>query len=244
MGEVDDVGGHGSNGYTGMLEGGSTPGPGTSPQFLPSSSTPLLGKNNSYQSSSGPAHNGRHRPSPPRSNGTASLHYVPNVVNTLWHQWSDFRLSTPQRRILKASVAYLFACLVSFTPWFKPYIGASGHLAASSAVFFNPAKSLGGMVDAATAGLCAILFGVLVSVASMLSAIWFNQRNLYIWGHVASVVVFGGGSTFIVAYAKAYYNRPTVYVGKCLRSSDRTALLFSILERQRRLIFRHVHILI
>ena len=55
----------------------------------------------------------------------------------------------------------------------------------------------------------------------MLSAIWFNQRDLYIWGHVVSVVVFGGGSTFIVAYAKAHYNRPTVNVGKYM---EQTAL--------------------
>ncbi|KAG0318433.1 hypothetical protein BGZ97_003784 [Linnemannia gamsii] len=64
--------------------------------------------------------------------------------------------------------------------------GMSGHLAATSAVFFNPAKTLGRMVDAVTAGLCAITFGVLVSVASMLSAIWFNSRDLYIWGHVVT----------------------------------------------------------
>lgn len=70
------------------------------------------------------------------------------------------------------------------------------------------------MVDAITAGLCAIGFGFLVSAGSMSSAVWFNSRNMYIWGHVVSVIVFGGGSTFIIAYAKAYFNRPTVNVGK------------------------------
>ncbi|KAF9195625.1 hypothetical protein BGZ50_004023 [Haplosporangium sp. Z 11] len=123
-------------------------------------------------------------------------------------------LSTPNKRILKASLAYLFGCLVSFTPFFRPYVGASGHLAATCAVFFNPAKSLGRMVDAVTAGLAAITFGFLVCVASMLSAIWFNSRGLYVLGHVMSVIVFGGGSTFAIAFAKAHYNRPTVNVGK------------------------------
>ncbi|KAF9963620.1 hypothetical protein BGZ70_007299 [Mortierella alpina] len=97
-------------------------------------------------------------------------------------------------------------------PFFKPYIGLSGHLAASAAVFFNPAKTLGRMVDAITAGLCAISFGFLVCVASAASATWFNSQDQYILGHVVSVVVFGGGSTFIIAYAKAHYNRPTVNV--------------------------------
>jgi hypothetical protein len=113
-------------------------------------------------------------------------------------------------------LAYLLACLVTFIPFFAPYVGVSGHLAASSAVFFNPAKTLGRMVDAITAGLCAIGFAFLVSIGSLLSAVWFNTRDMYILGHIVSVVVFGGGSTFIIAYAKAYYNRPTVNVGKYL----------------------------
>lgn len=108
---------------------------------------------------------------------------------------------------------------MSFTPLLHPYIGASGHLAATAAVFFNPAKSLGRMVDAAFVGLCAIAFGVLVSVASLVSAIWFNNDR-YVLGHVVSVIVFGGGSTFIIAYAKAYYNRPNVNVGKCLSTTS------------------------
>ncbi|KAK3839323.1 MAG: Fusaric acid resistance protein-like-domain-containing protein, partial [Linnemannia elongata] len=129
------------------------------------------------------------------------------------------------KRILKASLAYLFACLLSFTPFFLPFVGMSGHLAATSAVFFNPAKTLGRMVDAVTAGLCAITFGVLVSVASMLSAIWFNSRDLYIWGHVVSVVVFGGGSTFIIAYAKAHFNRPTINGALSLGDFNMTRVL-------------------
>ncbi|KAF9339780.1 hypothetical protein BGZ91_004712 [Linnemannia elongata] len=142
-------------------------------------------------------------------------HYLGRAfTQTIWSYISGDAIPLPTKRILKASLAYFFACLLSFTPFFLPFIGMSGHLAATSAVFFNPAKTLGRMVDAVTAGLCAITFGVLVSVASMLSAIWFNSRDLYIWGHVVSVIVFGGGSTFIIAYAKACFNRPTVNVGK------------------------------
>ncbi|KAG9071753.1 hypothetical protein KI688_005969 [Linnemannia hyalina] len=140
--------------------------------------------------------------------------YLASASQTIWSYISGDAIPLPTKRILKASLAYFFACLLSFTPFFLPFIGMSGHLAATSAVFFNPAKTLGRMVDAVTAGLCAITFGFLVSVASKLSAIWFNSRDLYIWGHVASVIVFGGGSTFIIAYAKAYFNRPTVNVGK------------------------------
>lgn len=147
---------------------------------------------------------------------TTPLSFFTQSLSRVWHYVREFKLTTPQKRIFKASLAYLIACLVSFTPLFHPYIGASGHLAASAAVFFNPAKSLGRMVDAAVVGLCAITFGVLVSVASLLSAIWFNKYDRYILGHVVSVIVFGGGSTFIIAYAKAYYNQPNVNVGKYL----------------------------
>ncbi|GJJ77427.1 hypothetical protein EMPS_09786 [Entomortierella parvispora] len=202
--------GHWGGGYTGMLQ--------DDPAFPPLSSgfahstTPLLGKSNSHQSAT-PSYTRGSRSPPRQPNGGM----FSGMVDSIQQKWDGVRLTIPQKRIFKASLAYLLACLISFTPWFKPYIGASGHLAASSAVFFNPAKSLGRMVDAATAGLCAIFFGVVISVASMLSAIWFNQRDLYIWGHVVSVVIFGGGSTFIIAYAKAHYNRPTVNVA-CILS--------------------------
>ncbi|KAF9956274.1 hypothetical protein BGZ72_002863 [Mortierella alpina] len=144
--------------------------------------------------------------------GANPFAYLSNSVHAAWHLLFQHKISTPNRRILKASLAYFFACLVSFIPFFKPYIGLSGHLAASAAIFFNPAKTLGRMVDAITAGLCAISFGFLMCVTSAASATWFNSQDQYILGHVVSVVVFGGGSTFVIAYAKAHYNRPTVNV--------------------------------
>ncbi|KAF9928976.1 hypothetical protein BGZ65_005986 [Modicella reniformis] len=149
-------------------------------------------------------------------NGSHPFAFLTATLSTAWQRITQYNLSLPHKRILKASLAYLCGCLVSFTPLFLPYIGVSGHLAATSAVFFNPAKTLGRMVEAVTEGLCAIGFGILVCVGSMLSAVWFNTRDMYIWGHVVSVIVFGGGSTFIIAYAKAHFNRPTVNVGKYL----------------------------
>ncbi|KAI8602390.1 hypothetical protein EDD21DRAFT_414035 [Dissophora ornata] len=192
--------------YTGLIQGGAG-----SNQSAHGHSVPFPGKQNIYHPSSA-ASDGRYHSGPFGSKNPFA--YLIAGILAAWQHISEFKLSTPNRRILKASLAYFFGCLVSFTPFFLPYIGTSGHLAATSAVFFNPAKSLGRMVDAVTAGLCAIGFGVLVSVGSMASAVWFNSRDLYVWGHVVSVVVFGGGSTFIVAYAKAYFNRPTVNVGK------------------------------
>ncbi|KAG0259639.1 hypothetical protein BGZ95_004617 [Linnemannia exigua] len=177
-----------------------------------STTTPLLNKQHPYYSSPAGAGARLYPQQSKRRNKPAQ--YLARASQTVWSYVSGNAIPLPTRRILKASLAYFFACLVSFTPFFLPYVGMSGHLAASSAVFFNPAKTLGRMVDAVTAGLSAIAFGVFVSVASMLSAIWFNSRDMYIWGHVVSVVVFGGGSTFIIAYAKAYFNRPTVNVGK------------------------------
>ncbi|KAF9355076.1 hypothetical protein BGX26_007012 [Mortierella sp. AD094] len=171
-----------------------------------------FGKNNVHYSSINAAEGPNRYPSLRQSNNPFA--YFHDRLLDAWNRVAQLQLSLPNRRILKASLAYLLACLISFTPFFLPYIGASGHLAATSAVFFNPAKSLGRMVDAVTAGICAISFGFLVSVGSMASAVWFNNRDMYIWGHVVSVVVFGGGSTFIIAFAKAHFNRPTVNVGK------------------------------
>ncbi|KAF9579215.1 hypothetical protein BGW38_004615, partial [Lunasporangiospora selenospora] len=135
-----------------------------------------------------------------------------DALRPVWTPISKIELSVPQKRVLKASLAYLMGCLISFIPIFRPLVGASGHLAATSAVFFNPAKTLGRMVEAVFAGLSAIMFGFLVCIGSTMSAAWFNQYDRYILGHIVSVIVFGGGSTFIIAYAKAYFNRPTVNV--------------------------------
>ncbi|KAF9087285.1 hypothetical protein BGX29_000908 [Mortierella sp. GBA35] len=215
--QQSDDGTYGHYGYPGrMQEGAGT----TSSSFPPShpsahnhSTTPLLNKQcPSYSSSPAAGVGGRLYPQQPKRRNRIS-DYFARASQTTWSYVSGSAIPLPTRRILKASLAYLLACLVSFTPFFAPYVGMSGHLAATSAVFFNPAKSLGRMVDAVTAGLCAIAFGVFVSVSSMLSAIWFNSRDLYIWGHVVSVIVFGGGSTFVIAYAKAYFNRPTVSEG-------------------------------
>ncbi|KAK3848266.1 MAG: Fusaric acid resistance protein-like-domain-containing protein, partial [Linnemannia gamsii] len=199
-------------GYPGLMQGGAGTTPPTFSSSIPSThnhstTTPLLNKQHPYYSSPAGAGARLYPQQSKRRNKPAE--YLTRASQTVWSYVSGNAIPLPTKRILKASLAYLLACLVSFTPIFLPYIGMSGHLAASSAVFFNPAKTLGRMVDAVTAGLSAIAFGVLVSVASMLSAIWFNSRDLYIWGHVVSVVVFGGGSTFIIAYAKAYFNRPT-----------------------------------
>ncbi|CAO3574099.1 unnamed protein product [Mortierella alpina] len=208
----------GAHGYTGYLPPGASHSPLLFPPSHssphPTQSTPLLAKPHSYHNTPS-THAGRYHPVPPRRDSTGGANpfaYLIHSVHAAWHFLSQHKISTPNRRILKASLAYFFACLISFMPFFKPYIGMSGHLAASAAVFFNPAKTLGRMVDAITAGLCAISFGFLVCVASAASATWFNSQDQYILGHVVSVVVFGGGSTFIIAYAKAHYNRPTVNV--------------------------------
>lgn len=186
---------------------------GTSPSFRPSiQNHPAFAGEESF-----PTASNRRYPSFTSENGGHPFACITNSLSAAWRRFSQYLIPLPNRRILKASLAYLLACLVTFIPFFTPYVGVSGHLAASSAVFFNPAKTLGRMVDAITAGLCAIGFAFLVSIGSLLSAVWFNTRDMYILGHVVSVVVFGGGSTFIIAYAKAYYNRPTVNVA-CILS--------------------------
>ncbi|KAF9166550.1 hypothetical protein DFQ26_007622 [Actinomortierella ambigua] len=136
--------------------------------------------------------------------------FVPEAVRARWRQIRQYQFTLIQKRVLKASLAYLLGCLISFIPLFHPYVGLSAHLAATCAVFFNPAKTLGRMVDAVRTALISITFSVFVCIASLASAVWFNSRDHYILGHVTSLLIFGGGSTFIVALAKAHFNTPTV----------------------------------
>lgn len=89
----------------------------------------------------------------------------------------------------------------------------SSHLVATATVFFNPAKTLGGMVEAAAYGWGYTLFALVICMGSMISTDYFVDLGYFDAAHVISLMFWLAGSTFIVAFLKAHWNKPPVATG-------------------------------
>ncbi|CEP16144.1 hypothetical protein [Parasitella parasitica] len=132
---------------------------------------------------------------------------------------SSFELTPQQRVVLKCSFAYLLGSLFTFVPAMNALIGynhVSSHLVATATVFFNPAKSLGGMVEASLYGWGYTLFALVVCLGSMLTTDFFVDRNMFTIAHAISLGFWLAGSTFIVAFFKAHWNKPPVATASSL----------------------------
>ncbi|OAD04671.1 hypothetical protein MUCCIDRAFT_72929 [Mucor lusitanicus CBS 277.49] len=124
-----------------------------------------------------------------------------------------------KRLVLKCSFAYMLGSLFTFVPAMNALIGynhVSSHLVATATVFFNPAKSLGGMVEAALYGWGYTLFALMVCLGSMITTDFFVDRNMFHVAHAISLGFWLAGSTFIVAFLKAHWNKPPVATASSL----------------------------
>ncbi|KAI8982993.1 Fusaric acid resistance protein-like-domain-containing protein [Pilobolus umbonatus] len=130
-----------------------------------------------------------------------------------------FNLTPKQHLVLKCSFAYCLGSLFTFIPALNAIIGhnhVSSHLVATATVFFNPAKTLGGMVEAAMFGWGYTLFAVIVCLGSMFTTDFFIDRDMAIVAHSISLAFWLAGSTFIVSFLKAHWNKPPVATASSL----------------------------
>ncbi|KAI9067926.1 hypothetical protein FKP32DRAFT_1562778 [Trametes sanguinea] len=131
-------------------------------------------------------------------------------------------LSPIYRNILKCAIAYFIASLFTFSPYLSGFISditsngpgertpaRSGHMVATVAVYFNPAKTLGGMVEADVFCMMGLLFATIVSLTSM-SVYWFFelQPGLEWLADVLVLLMIGLGMS-AVAWTKVWMAKPT-----------------------------------
>ncbi|CDO69695.1 hypothetical protein BN946_scf184851.g83 [Trametes cinnabarina] len=131
-------------------------------------------------------------------------------------------LSPVQRNILKCTIAYFIGSLFTFSPYLSGFISditsngpgerapsPSGHMVATVAVYFNPAKTLGGMVEADVFCMMGLLFATVVSLSSM-SVYWFFelQPGLEWLADVLVLLMIGLGMS-VVAWMKVWMAKPT-----------------------------------
>ncbi|KAH9893586.1 Fusaric acid resistance protein-like-domain-containing protein [Cubamyces lactineus] len=131
-------------------------------------------------------------------------------------------LTPVQRNILKCCIAYFIGSLFTFSPYLSGFIAditsddpgdrtpsPSGHMVATVAVYFNPAKTLGGMIEADVFCLMGLLFATVVSLSSM-SVYWFFELQPgWEWLADSLVILMIGLGMSMVAWMKVWMAKPT-----------------------------------
>jgi hypothetical protein len=125
--------------------------------------------------------------------------------------------SHQQKMVLKCSFAFFLGSLFTFIPFLNNMLGSarlSSHVIATVTVFFSPSKAVGGIIEAASYGLIYTICAMLVSLASMWVAIYLRAHDYYITSCVVTLGFWLAGSTFVLSFIKAHYNKPTIGTGK------------------------------
>ncbi|KAJ6594590.1 Fusaric acid resistance protein-like-domain-containing protein [Mycena capillaripes] len=160
------------------------------------------------------------------SDSTSSTRTHASIDDTANIRWYSLqRLPTVPllyRNIFKCAVAYFIASLFTFSPYLSSFISdittygggerrpsPSGHMVATVAVYFNPAKTMGGMVEADLYCLVGLLYSAFVCLASMTMFWWLETKPGWEWLADFLVIAWIGVSMSIVAWMKVWMASPS-----------------------------------
>lgn len=126
------------------------------------------------------------------------------------------------RNVLKCSIAYFIASLFTFSPYLSSFISdltsrdpgphtplPSGYMVATIAVYFNPAKTNGGMIEADVFCLVGLLYSAFVCLSSMSLFWWLELQPGWEWLGDLVAIVWIGVSMSGVAWAKVWMASPS-----------------------------------
>jgi len=176
-------------------------------------------------------------PSKPRGTQHSYRHpHIPSAVPGFFQHIKAKLPALPQltsshKQVLKCSFAYFIGSLFTFIPYLNSLVGhnrSSSHIIATTTVFFNPAKTRGGMVEATGYGWAYVLFALTICLGSMLTSDYYIDRDMETVAHVISLGFWLAGSAFVISFLKAYWNKPPVATA----SSLCFILIFIILVRE------------
>lgn len=116
--------------------------------------------------------------------------------------------------VLKCAIAYFLASLFTFNPYlsnilnritsYEPGPFTSGHLIATIAVYFNPAKTKGGMIEADIFCLAGLLYSAFVCLSCMSMFWWFEKSPGWEWLGDLVAIFWIGVSMSILAWFKVW----------------------------------------
>ncbi|KAJ3537568.1 hypothetical protein NM688_g6665 [Phlebia brevispora] len=161
-------------------------------------------------------------PERPSSSSGSESTLKPNTPSARrrWFQMPTIPLL--YKNILKCSIAYFIGSLFTFSPYLSGFISdltgygpgertpsPSGHMVATVAVYFNPAKTFGSMFEADTFCLVGLLFATFVSLSSM-SMYWFLElKPGWEWLADSLAILWIGAGMSTIAWMKMWMAKPT-----------------------------------
>ncbi|KAK0194889.1 hypothetical protein F5146DRAFT_1023261 [Armillaria mellea] len=125
------------------------------------------------------------------------------------------------RNIFKCALAYVLASLFTYSPHLSGLISdlvtygsndriplPSGHMVATVAVYYNPAKTMGGMIEADTFCIFGLFYAAFVSLATMSLFWWLEVKPGWEWLADTFVIFWVGVSMSILAWLKVWMANP------------------------------------
>ncbi|KAF7335073.1 ArAE-2 domain-containing protein [Mycena venus] len=128
------------------------------------------------------------------------------------------------RNIFKCALAYFIVSLFTFSPSLSSLLrdlptygdverpSPSGYLVATVAVHFNPAKTMGGMIEADLYFIAGLVYSAFVCLSSMSVFWWLESKPGWGWLANAVVIVWVGVSFSVVAWMKVWMASPSFNV--------------------------------
>ncbi|KAF9792510.1 Fusaric acid resistance protein-like-domain-containing protein, partial [Thelephora terrestris] len=158
-----------------------------------------------------------------------------------WYsRWKPPSLSPLHRKILKCAVAYFIGSLFTFNPTLSGLITSvistgdesapsqSGHMVATVTVYFNPAKTIGGMFEADKYCLLGVLFAGLISLSSMSTYWTLEEYEGLDWLADTLALLLIGIGICALAWTKSWMNRPSFNTACSMTS----IILFIVVVRE------------
>ncbi|CEL60767.1 hypothetical protein RSOLAG1IB_04006 [Rhizoctonia solani AG-1 IB] len=130
-------------------------------------------------------------------------------------------LSPLQKKVLKCSIAYTIGCLFTFVPALSNVLtdiiplgtqqgpSPTGHMVATVAVYYNPAKTIGAMIEADMFCLVGAVFASIASLVATDSFWFFELQPGWEWLADLLVLAWVGLAMAMIAWSKLWVNKPT-----------------------------------
>lgn len=132
-----------------------------------------------------------------------------NQTPSRYQKLLAFLNSKQMRYVFKCSVAYFLASMVVYSPIRLLYgTSENKHLAATVAVYFHPARTLGSMGESLAFVFASLTYSSFVAAMSMLVSNWFVARNLHLIGYSIDLIVFCAFGLGSIAFMKQRVNKP------------------------------------
>ncbi|THU95504.1 hypothetical protein K435DRAFT_723585 [Dendrothele bispora CBS 962.96] len=149
---------------------------------------------------------------------------APTITEPPLRWYSPKRLPTVPllyRNIFKCALAYFIASLFTFSPYLSGFISdlvsrgkgggkplPSGHMVATVAVYFNPAKTMGGMMEADVFCMFGLVYASAVCLSCMSVFWWLEQKPGLEWVGDIFAIVWVGISMSLLAWLKVWMANP------------------------------------